>query len=287
MTNLSAIVVDLSATTKPVTNYTGNTWKLTTAIPFSLSANQVEQAAVQAPNVSVILSPIRSSPNLSVFAQTIRDVQASSLSTASSRISSASASFKLKALPALENIKANMSSIFSPIKMSVLTQIEGIRGTISSFFTLASSYEMSTTVYRVLFVAVYVLPILFAFFGIFTKSPRLMKGYRCLKFRTNCFCIPYYVLLHVFAIIFLLLTYIISDGCTVVFDTGPVSINGSLGTSINLGLGVVGACYANGSLLDIAQSTGLVSANTINISALATSQLNSLDFSAVSNFDIK
>lgn len=51
-------------------------------------------------------------------------------------------------------------------------------------------------------------------------------------------------------------------------------------------MSAVSGCYANGSLIDIAQSTGLIAAGTINITKLATDNLNTLDFSSVSSFNI-
>jgi hypothetical protein len=91
LTNISNIVVDLSTTNKSLLAYPGNAWILGTAIGFSLTPDQIEQSSVQAPNVSLILNPIRTSPNLSTFAEKIRDVQVSSLSQATEKINSAGA----------------------------------------------------------------------------------------------------------------------------------------------------------------------------------------------------
>jgi hypothetical protein len=92
LSSISDQVVDLSNTTKPVPGYNGNTWILAQSIGFSLTKDQIQNAAVQAPNTSSILDPIRTSPNLTDFAVSIRGITTSSLASAQDTIKSASAS---------------------------------------------------------------------------------------------------------------------------------------------------------------------------------------------------
>lgn len=176
LTALSNTVVDLSVTNKPITGFPGNTWVLKTAIPFSLNVGQIQQASVSTPNVSVILAPIRTSPNLSTFANTIRSIQITSLTSATAQINSASSGFKSSALPALDNIIANLTTMFLPIRDSAGSSIDSYKDTMTSFFSQADYYQSMTYIYRILFLCIYVIPIMCVFIGLGTKSPRLIKG---------------------------------------------------------------------------------------------------------------
>jgi hypothetical protein len=86
------------------------------------------------------------------------------------------------------------------------------------------------------------------------------------------------------------MTFLIGDVCTSVFDSRPMSLlpaSGALTIQLNQFVEIIDSCYTNGSLIDIIQSTGLVSSGMLNISGLASAQLDTLDFSSVSDFDIK
>jgi hypothetical protein len=67
----------------------------------------------------------------------------------------------------------------------------------------------------------------------------------------------------------------------------PAYNNGTTGATIVQVMGIVDMCYANGSILDAASSTGLVPSDSLDIKALAQKQLDGLDFKSVSSFDIK
>lgn len=88
--DITTHVKALSSPPKAVPGFAGNFYALGQPIDFLLTADQISSASVSAPNASLIFNPIRMSPNLSVFADTIRQVQVTSLATATNAIGSAS-----------------------------------------------------------------------------------------------------------------------------------------------------------------------------------------------------
>ncbi|KAI8906311.1 hypothetical protein EDD86DRAFT_271171, partial [Gorgonomyces haynaldii] len=282
LSSISSGVGGLSTPSFAVPGYAGTTWYLTNAVPFSLSASDIKNAAMTAPNVSQIFSPIRTSPNLSTYADTIFSTQASAITTAQSNIANATTGFKNSAFPALDSVKTGISNTFSSTETSITKMLDDLQTTANSYLNASRDYTTMTALYRVLAVALFGLPIVVAFLGIGVRKPKLVKA-------CNCLCIPYYMLLHILAIIFLIMSFVIGDVCNVVFDQRPLVIQGldasTLG-SVNLAVSVLDNCYSNASLIDIASSAGLVDSSAVNFTKLAKDQLDSLNFSSVSSFDV-
>jgi hypothetical protein len=210
------------------------------------------------------------------------------LATATVKIADASSGFKLSALSGLDTVNASIGGQFSTIQTNFTTMLDGLNKTAFGYLDMGVSYVASTSLYRVLFLAVYGLPVLVSLLGVGFKSPRLMKG-------CNCLCVPYYLLLHILAVVFLIMAFVIGDGtftnvvCNVAFDIRPISPSLSTGSlsMMSTGLTALDSCYANSSLLEVASNLNLIDGTQVNFSSIASKQINSLNFSSVGSFDIR
>ena len=245
------------------------------SINFALTAQQLQSASISAPNISQIFDPIRKSPNLTVFADEIKNIQTSALGSAQDKINSASITFKTSVMPALDAVKTSINNTFAPVESSVSEQLKSVDSSVDSYYYTALGYIDQTFIYRVLALAIFGLPLVVTLLGIPAKAPHLIKG-------VNCCCVPYYLLLHILAIIFLILTYVLGDVCYLTFDSpnpidaGPISmVQASLNT-----------CYNNGNMLQLAEKLNLADPSMTNFTALAEKQLNGMNFSSINNFDV-
>jgi hypothetical protein len=85
--------------------------------------------------------------------------------------------FKVTALPALDKIIVDLSAQFVPMQTQISDQLDDFKKMVTEYIDIGYKYESMTSLYRILAVAVYGIPIVFALLGLATRSPRIMKGY--------------------------------------------------------------------------------------------------------------
>jgi hypothetical protein len=67
--------------------------------------------------------------------------------------------------------------MFAPTQNTFGATIDDLKKTVKAYLVQAEAYESMSQLYRILGVAIYGIPVLFAFIGLATRSPRVMKGY--------------------------------------------------------------------------------------------------------------
>ncbi|KAJ3269569.1 hypothetical protein HDV01_001211 [Terramyces sp. JEL0728] len=280
--------VNLLNTNQSVTGYPGYTWTVRQAISTNgVDATQINNEAQSAPDTNSIFASLNSAPNLATYADEANTTLYDAKTSAYTMIANTKATFKNSSVTSLNSVQTMVNQAFTPIQSQVLTQLSSFESQATSMFTMVNGYDVYRGYGQLGLVALYGLPILFIYiFGAFRK-PGLMK---C----CNLLCVPYYALLSIFAIIFVLLTFVLGDGneklilvCDLAFDyPGDTSPLAAIQATIGVGLTAVSQCYQNQSLFTVIGNTGLVDKDQLNFTKQASTVINSFNFSQVSSFDI-
>ncbi|KAH6559873.1 hypothetical protein BASA61_009536 [Batrachochytrium salamandrivorans] len=156
--------------------------------------------------------------------------------------------FKGTAISGLENARSSIVSQFSGPIDNVSNQIKFILGIMSGYMATAIGY----------------------------------RGYVI-----NLAFTPYYVLLHLLALVFVIITIPLGDVCTVIYEGSPRYISqvitGESAGVINMALDAVPLCYQNRSFIDVAIAVGMINGSAVNITQQASDKINQFNFSAVTS----
>ncbi|KAI8929059.1 hypothetical protein BC831DRAFT_445352 [Entophlyctis helioformis] len=212
------------------------------------------------PDSLTVLTSIQTAPNLTVFAVEVRNRAAAVSSTAAELVREGSetwlyCSFQGNGVPMLENARKDIVGQFDKVLDDGSKQIQSMRDSLSSYLTTATTYDFFRTIGQSGFAGLYILILIMMGIAMSCKAPRAIKG-------INLCCSPYYILLHLIAIVMLVVTVIMGDLCTVVFDGNP-------------GFKTVELCYQNVSILTAVTQAGLLDAGVVNITKQAKSQIDS------------
>ncbi|KAJ3319633.1 hypothetical protein HDV06_006195 [Boothiomyces sp. JEL0866] len=280
-TNAILAAVNLLNTQQQVTGHPGYTWTVVQNIPTGgIDATTINQQAHSAPDTASIFASLNSAPNLANYANEANTTLYAAKTSAYSMIASTKATFKNTSVSSLDGVQTMVNQAFTPIQNQVLTQLTGFESQANSMFTMVNNYDVYRGYGQLGLVALYGLPLLFIYiFGAFRK-PGLMK---C----CNLLCVPYYALLFIFAIIFVLITFILGDVCDLAFDyVGDTSPLAAVQATIGVGLTAVSQCYQNQSLFTVVGNTGLVDKDQLNFTKQASTVINSFNFSQINSFNI-
>ncbi|KAJ3258995.1 hypothetical protein HK103_003136 [Boothiomyces macroporosus] len=280
-TNAILAAVNLLNSQQQVTGYPGYNWTVKQQISTSgIDATSINNQAQSAPDTSSIFSALNTAPNLANYANEANSTLYAAKTSAYNLIASTKATFKNTSVSSLDGVQTMVNQAFTPIQTQVLTQLSGYQTQANSMFAMVNGYDAYRGYGQLALVLVYALPILFIYtFGAFRK-PALMK---C----CNLLCIPYYALLFIFAIIFVLITFVLGDACDLAFDyTGNTSPLAAVQPTIGIALTAVSQCYQNQSLFTVIGNTGLVNKDQLNFTKQASTVINSFNFSQINNFNI-
>ncbi|KAH6593666.1 hypothetical protein BASA50_007224 [Batrachochytrium salamandrivorans] len=246
--NISSLSTNLSSVAHPVNSYS---WSLTQSINtgnINTAAVNILSDASSSPNSSLVLQSLNSVPNLTVYANQIRSTAETVPNAVRNLVSVGSTSFKGTAISGLENARSSIVSQFSGPIDNVSNQIKFILGIMSGYMATAIGY----------------------------------RGYVI-----NLAFTPYYVLLHLLALVFVIITIPLGDVCTVIYEGSPRYISqvitGESAGVINMALDAVPLCYQNRSFIDVAIAVGMINGSAVNITQQASDKINQFNFSAVTS----
>lgn len=198
-------VANLSGKPKTITGST-LTWKLTNSAGASaVDSSAVNTGANSAPDTASVFSGLNSTPNLDEIGTTTLASINSAKETATERMTVSKGEFstKIKTMlqPYQKQIIEMIDTNLSPIKV----QVTGKRSEVAEYLTQIKGVDGQRVLGQLGLVLIYVLPLLFISLGGAAKKPGFMK---C----CNLICVPYYFLLFIFGIIFLVLGVLMGDG---------------------------------------------------------------------------
>ncbi|XJO70777.1 hypothetical protein BDV3_000396 [Batrachochytrium dendrobatidis] len=283
--NISNLSTNLSSTVHPVNSYS---WSLSTSVNsgnINTAAQNILSDASSSPSSGSVLNSLNNVPNLTTYALDIRTTANTVPNNVINLVNQGSTTFKGAAGPGLENARASIVSSLGGTVDGISAQIQWISTLLSGSMTTVTKYNGYVTIGLYVILSIYFLIFLIMSIGICCKSPRTMKG-------ANLAFTPYYVILHILALVFVIVAVPLGDVCTVMYDGSPPYIQQVMAGSptagmINAALVAVPLCYQNQSFIDVAVKVGLLNGSMINVTQQASDKINSFNFSAVtSGWDI-
>jgi hypothetical protein len=267
-------------TDKPLTGRPGVTWKLGTNPNINaVDPQAVQTNANQAPDTSTIFAPLNNTPNLTALAVEGRNAITNAKNQATTLISQSRSSLKTSMNSSLDTVKSNLVNSLTPVQTDVGTTISGVKSQVTSYFVQANQFNDFRVYGQMGLVLLYVLPLMFMNLGGLSRRPGCMKT-------CNLVCVPYYLLLYLFGILFLLLAAVMGDVCTLVFDTRPsplAQFNPTIGAAVD----AIDSCYAGVSLLSVVGSLNLgFNSSQLNMSSIARAEINKFNLTSMANFDL-
>ncbi|KAJ3258984.1 hypothetical protein HK103_003125 [Boothiomyces macroporosus] len=221
-------------------------------------------------------------PNLTAFAVQIQGIVTTLTVNVKQQITSAGSSFKGSAESSLTSAQNSITSSIASMQSSLDTSISGGINTVNQNYNQVVSYE-SYRADGMIALSSLILFILVVFsFGLGLKRAHAVKG-------CNLCITPFYLLIQLFAIVMFVLALVLGDVCYVVFETNPPlianssALSPSMQQSINEFSTARTQCAQNASLITIAVNLGLINSSQVNITSQASTQINSLNFSSLSN----
>ena len=257
----------------------------TTPMPGGLLSGTVTASSgaitliAQSPDGQSTIAPL-GSLGLSAYATQINDIVSSLPSTIIGLVSNGTTSFTTSAVTTLTSTKQSItgslnSTVTSTNKTAIdyMVQAQNIFTTISTFDGYRK--QAMTILSALLIVIIFIIGL-----GLLAKKPKVAKG-------CNFISCPVYFFVQIFAFILLLLTFVLGDFCSLVFDYSPPPIALGLGPSLQSQIDNVFSfrdqCLQNVSMIQIAINLGYLDGSTVNLTAKATDAINGLDFSTIAN----
>ncbi|KAJ3269103.1 hypothetical protein HDV01_001876 [Terramyces sp. JEL0728] len=218
-------------------------------------ANNAQTQINQSPDGASTMSGLNNMPNLTDFAVQIEGIVTTLTVNVKQQITSAGDSFKGTVGPSLKSAQNQISSSITSMQSSLDTSISGGINTVDQNFNQVKSYE-SYRADGMIALSSLILFILVVFsFGFALKRAHAVKGCNLL--------------------------------CYLVFETSPPAIapafNGSIQQYVNYFSTARTQCAQNESLITIAIEIGVLNASQVNITSQASTQINALNFSSLSD----
>jgi hypothetical protein len=182
------------------------TWKLTN----SAGANTVDSSAVatganSAPDTATVFSGLNSAPDLDAIGTTTLAAITSGKTTATEIMTTSKATFSTTINTTLAPFQKQITDMIATTLGPIRTEVTANRKEVARYLTEAIGYDAQRILGQMGFCLLYVLPLLFISLGGFSKKPGFMK---C----CNLICVPYYFLLFILGIVFLLIGVLVGDG---------------------------------------------------------------------------
>jgi hypothetical protein len=121
--------------------------------------------------------------------------------------------FKVTILTKLDEMYVSIEKMIAPVKIDLDKFVFDLSAQWTPIITQAKDLEKSTQLYRLFPIIIFGFPIIMSIIGGLARSPRVIKGYiTYIYFRSNCLCIPLYMLVNIMALLFLLSSFLVGDG---------------------------------------------------------------------------
>ncbi|KAJ8327307.1 hypothetical protein QVD99_008140 [Batrachochytrium dendrobatidis] len=233
----------------------------------------------QSPDGSSTLSPLQNL-GLNSYAAQIRDVVTNLPININTLMMNGTNTFKVSAIGALNVAQNSIGSSLAPFQGSAGNSLTNIYNQVSGIFTQVRTYNSYRHIVMAVLSAIILLILVVVNIGAVMKKPRVVKG-------CNFTAIGFYALIQLLALILYISAMLIGDACSLTFDYSPPPISIALDpftqTSVNNVFILRDQCKQNQSLLTIATNLGYLNASSINMTKIASDQLESLDFSPIAN----
>jgi hypothetical protein len=121
--------------------------------------------------------------------------------------------FKVTIYTQLDEVFVKIQDMIDPLKRDLAKSVFDLSEQVNPLITQAQDLEKTTQVYRLFPILIFGFPIIMSIVGVVSYSPRIVKGYiYSIYFRSNCLCIPLYILVNIMALLFLLSSFFVGDG---------------------------------------------------------------------------
>jgi hypothetical protein len=265
----------------PVPGSSNITYFLSTAVAVpnvGQTATEAKTNINSASDGSSTFSSLDNSPNLTKFANEIRDIIKTLQVNMSIEIAKGGNDVKVSTAKALNEGQATAVKSIEDVQGPLSTQVSGYRNLTSTMLDMILVYD----VYRVQGVwglsALILIILIVLSIGMCAGKPSAVKG-------CNLCASPIYLLIMLMALLFFLIALVLGDVCTNVFETTPSPIAtalGSDGAMINNIFVLRNNCSSGASILQAAEQMGYLTSDT-SLSTQANKQINNVNFSKISD----
>ncbi|KAH6559874.1 hypothetical protein BASA50_007223 [Batrachochytrium salamandrivorans] len=233
----------------------------------------------QTPDGASSLAPLQNL-GLTAYATQIRDVVTSLPININTLMLNGTGSFKISAIGALNSAQSNITETLAPFQTSAQSSLTSIYSQISSLFTQVKTYNNYRHIAMSILSAILLVIVVVINAGAACRRPRIVKG-------CSFTAIGFYALIQLLALILYTVAMLVGDACSLTFEYSPppiaVGLDISTQISVNNLFQLRDQCGNNQSLLTIAANLGYLNAGSINMTRIASDQLNSLDFTPIAN----
>lgn len=229
------------------------------------------------PDGQSTLNPLRNL-GLAAYATQINNIVSSLPSTIVNLVSNGTSAFTNNAVSTLSSTQQSISNSLSPTVTSSNNTFTSIINQASTVFNMVSSYDGYRKLAMTVLSAILILIVFAVAMGLLAKRPKLAKG-------CNFISCPVYFLVQFLALFLVILTFVLGDICSLIFDYSPAPISQGLDNStqtmINNVFSFRQQCLQNVSLIQIAVNLGYLDGSSVNLTSKATDAINGLDFSTI------
>jgi hypothetical protein len=286
-TTLTSIVSSIKSATATVASWSatagvplnGGTWRLDTPTinvgSLDTQADTCQTNFNSCPDGATQLAPVNTVPNLITYAEEI-DVLVAKLTTdVRNTITSSSSNTKTTTTNSLTNAKNSITGSLANMKTDLDKVIDPMIKDVDAAFETVRGYENNRSIAMITFSSFIIVILLVFSIFLLSKKPAGVKG-------CNLVASPIYILVQLLAIILCVTALVFGDVCTSVFEFNPPPVIKALETNtgnlITKAFTARDRCVANISIITIAGDLGLVDSSQVNVTKLASEQIDSVDF---------
>ena len=287
--DISTIQSNLTTWNLPISISSGGTYSVSvvpvlTAIT-NILADNVKYNLNNASVVTSYLANITLTPSSCLACAVLVKSSSDDLpSSVKQRVSDKAVSVKSNLDAQLEKTKANIINSLSSMRDSANKNAGQGKNSLNSFSSEASIYNnIRNNIMIIMSTIILVILAVFSYFG-YRQKPKSIKG-------CNLVSTPIYVVIQLLAVVLFILSIMIGDVCSSVFDISPAPVlnglpSGGLYDGVSTILMLRDQCSANYSILTIAVNTNLISAESIDTTQLCNNAIDAVDFSPLGNIDL-
>jgi uncharacterized protein YqgV (UPF0045/DUF77 family) len=292
-TTITAMIADIKSSTAAIRSWStspgitlgSGTWTLTSpaiSVPNNLDSD-ADTILVQfnaCPDGATQLAPLNSMPDLIAFANEIGNLVNRLKTDVQSTITSSTTNTKTSTGTALTSARNGITNSLDSMKTSLDGSLNPLITSVRSAFDNVRAYESSRSLAMIILSSLVILILVIFTLSFATKRPAGVKG-------CNLVSSPFYLLIQLCAVLLCILAIVFGDVCSAVFEYSPPPIvqalDATTAKSVTQAFTARDKCVANVSIINIAGDLGLVNSAQVNVSKLASDQIDAVDFSGVAN----
>jgi hypothetical protein len=290
-TTITTMIADIKSSTAAIRSWStapgitlnSGTWLWTSNIPVGTIDSDADTILTQfnaCPDGATQLAPLNSMPDLIAFADEIGNLVNRLKTEVQSTITSSTTNTKSSTGTALTSARNGITNSLDSMKTNLDGSLNPLITSIRTAFDSVRAYESSRSIAMIILSSLVILILVIFTLSFMTKRPAGVKG-------CNLVSSPFYLLIQLCAILLCILALVFGDVCSAVFEYSPPPIvqalDSTTANSVTQAFTARDKCVANISIINIAGDLGLVNSNQVNVSRLASEQIDAVDFSGVAN----